>query len=195
MQSHHRALALIPLLCVAALALLAACGGDDNGNGGSTGGSESARPTASGSPVIAPEQLNIEDALDELTAIEEMIRNPDKGQVENLGIAPSDVDLRIRDTFEGVTNKPGLKEVRRFLESGPENEDDNRILAGETLYNITFATITPTFGASDADTIPPDEIAQLDPLHGWAVDPGDGLPVTAIWKNAVARIIFLWYRL
>ena len=191
---HHRPTWML-LTLVVCLAGLAACGGDGDGDGSSTDGDGTPRPTTVGSPVIAPEQLTIEEALDVLTEIEEMIRNPDKDQVANLGIAPSAVDLRIKDTFEGVTNKPGLNEVRRLLESGPENEHENRILAGETLHSITFATIVPTFGARDADAIPPEEIAQLDPLHSWVVDPSDGLPVTAIWKNAVARIIFLWYRL
>ena len=176
------------------IAIFAACSGDEEGGGNGSGNGDGG-PATSSSPIIAPPQFTIDEALAALTEIERLIREPDAGQVAQVGIAQSAIDLRVRDAFEGVPNTAGLVEVRRLLEAGPEGEDDNRILAGETLYNITQAAIIPPFGASDVDAVPPEEIAELDPLHAWAVDFEDGLPTTAIWKNAVAKIIFLWYRL
>lgn len=169
-------------LIIALILAITACGGDDNAS----------PPTASPvrTNVIGPEEFTIEEALAELGNIEEMIRNPDADLVLRFDIDAASVDQRITDTFEGVQNAPGLNEVRRLL-----TVDGNRILAGETLYKITFATITPTFGDGDAGSVPPEEIAELDPLHVWAADPEDGLPTTAIWADAVVRIIFLWYRL
>lgn len=188
-QPQHRPIASLLASFVASLALVAAaCGGDDDG-------ADDTDSPASPSAYIGPAQFSIDEALDELTSIEEMIRNPDPAQIAQFGIAQSAVDARVRDALEGVPNTMGLNEVRRLLEAGPEGENSNRILAGETLYNITFATIIPPFGAADASAIPSDEIAELDPLHSWAVDFEDGLPTTAIWRDTVARIIFLWYRL
>ena len=169
-------------LAAALMLTISACGGDDVAN----------PPTASPvrTIVIGPEEFTFEEALAELDNIEEMIRNPDADLVSQFEIDTASVDKRITDTFEGVQDAPGLNEVRRLL-----TVDRNRILAGETLYNITFAAITPAFGSGDTGSVPPEEIAELDPLHVWAVDPEDGLPTTTIWADAVARIIFLWYRL
>ncbi len=192
-QGRFRLLALIATLIL----LLAACGGD---NGGpprqTTTPSRAAGPTTDGTAFIAPSPYALDEALAELDAIEEMIRNPDQDLITQLNIDPAAVQQRTSNTFEGVTNVPGLNEVRRLLtEATPETEHGSRILAGETLRNITDATIIPPFSDADADAIPPAEIAELDPLHIWAVDPEDGLPTTALWKEAVARIIALWYRL
>ncbi len=179
--------------------LLAACGSDDNG-GSEANGRQTTRPTAASTPVRSPvigvEPLTLPEALAELDNIESMIRNPNQDLISQLGIVPAAVEQRTKDTFEGVTNTGGLNEVRRLLtDATPDTEHSNRILAGETLRNITDATIIPAFGSSDASAISPEEIAELDPLFIWTIDPEDGLPVTAIWRDAVARIIFLWYRL
>ncbi len=177
---------------------LTACGGDNKsngnpnptngGNGGNNGGNESQTPSTSGSPVIAPSPLSIKQALAEFDKIAVLIRTPDVALLAEYEVSDEALKTRTTDIFEGIPTAPGLDQVRRLI------KDDEHVLAGEYLQAITEQRIALIFGPADASTISAKEMAKLDPLHVWSKT-GEDLGVTAIYKDAVKRIIALWRRL
>jgi len=165
------------IVCAALAVVLfaAACGGD--GDGGST-------PTRTAQ--FLPDPLSIEDALAELDEIIDLVRNPDPSVVEATNIGQFELDTRINEAVDGTPGVPGLNEVREELVA------EDRILTGEYLHNNLVETLAVPFSQSDTASIAADAMEELDPRHVFA-DAGSNFEVSSIFREAVIRIIELWY--
>ena len=169
----------VPLVILAlSLLLLAACGGDDGGDG-----------STSATPLKLGQSYTKTQALVALDAVEQKVRNPDASLVQKYGISETDLKGRVDLILNGQSDTSGLDDVRNAI------QNDDRILAAEYLYNDVFDFASPTFGGQDAESIDSDKLNEIDPRHTFVADPGPGLPVTAVFKDAVEMMIELWYRL
>lgn len=170
--------ALIVCAALATLLIAAACGsGDEDSGGGDT-------PTTT--PQFLPEPLSIEDALTELDGIIDLIRNPDPSVVEATNVGQFELGRRTDEAIDGTPEVPGLSEVREELVS------EERILAGEYLHNNLVETLAAPFSQSDTATIPADAMAELDPRGAFA-EVGSSFEVSSIFRDAIIRVIELWY--
>lgn len=133
-----------------------------------------------------PDPLSIEDALAELDEIIDIVRNPDPSVAQATNVGQFELDRRIADVVEGTPQVPGLNEVREELAA------ENRILTGEYLHNNLVETLAAPFSQSDKATISAEAMEELDP-RGAFVDVGSSFEVSSIFREAVIRIIELWY--
>ena len=170
--------ALIVCAALAILLIAAACGSDDEDDvGGDT-------PTAT--PQFLPDALSIDDALAELDAIIDLVRNPAPSVVEETNVGQFELDRSIGEIIDGTPEVPGLTEVREELVS------EERILAGEYLHNNLVETLAAPFNVADTETISSDTMQELDPRGAFA-DAGSSFEVSSIFRDAIIRIIELWY--
>ena len=160
---------------LAIVLLAAACGSDDDGGG-----------TPTRTAQFLPDPLSIEDALAELDEIIDLVRNPESSVVEATNVGQFELDTRINEAVDGTPGVPGLNEVREELVA------EDRILTGEYLHNNLVETLAAPFSQSDTDTIAADAMQELDP-RGVFADAGSSFEVSSIFREAVIRIIELWY--
>ena len=173
----------IPTVFVALLlaAFAAACGGDGDG-------SPNADDTLTQTPSFFLEPFSTEEALAELDDIINLVQNPDPAVVEATNVGQFELNTRITEALEGTFEVPGLNEVRQQL------VDEDRILTGEYLHNNLVETLAPPFSQSDTDSISASDMQDLDP-RGIFAEPGSSFEVSSIFRDAVVRVIELWYRI
>jgi hypothetical protein len=160
------------------LALVAACGGDDDGGG----------EPATQTPFFAPSPYTTEVALQKLDEAELLIKLPDPELVNRFGIGQADLQQRITLALKGTSDTTGLDDARAAL------EQENRILAAEYIHNVVFDYLTPAFGGDDSDSISEEQLDEIDPWGTFVDDHSQGMFTTAIFKDAVIKLIELWYR-
>lgn len=162
-------------------AFAAACGGDGDDS-----------PDTDGTPTQTPsfflEPLSDKDALAELDDIIDLVQNPDPEVVEATNVGQFELNRRITEAVEGTAEVPGLNEVRNQL------VDEERILTGEYLHNNLVKTLAAPFSQSDTASISAGELKEIDP-RGIFAEPGDSFKVSSIFRDAVMRVIALWYRI
>lgn len=169
--------ALAMLLMVGALVIAAACGGDDDDGG-----------PATQTPFIAPSPFTTEEALQKLSDVELLIKVPDPEIVSQLGISPADLQPRIALALQGTSDTTGLDDAAAAL------REENRILAAEYIHNVVVDYLTPSFGGEDGDTIDEEQLNEIDPGRVFVEDHSQGMFTSAVFKEAVIRLIELWYR-
>jgi len=160
-------------------AFVAACGGDDSPDTDGT-------PTKT--PSFLPEAFSTEEALAELDAIIDLVQNPDLDVVEATNVGQFELNRRITEAVEGTSEVPGLNEVRNQL------VDEDRILTGEYLHNNLVETLAAPFSQSDTDSISAGEMQDIDP-RGIFTEPGSSFEASSVFRDAVVRVIELWYRI
>ncbi|MFQ5472323.1 MAG: hypothetical protein ACE5FA_05485 [Dehalococcoidia bacterium] len=161
--------------------IAAACGGDGDDSPDADG-------TPTQTPSFLPESFTIEEALAELDDIIDLVQNPDPSVVEATNVGQFELNRRITEVVEGTPEVPGLNEVRSQLAA------EDRILTGEYLHNNLVETLAAPFSRSDTDSISPGEIQEIDP-RGIFAELGSSFEVSSIFRDAVVRVIELWYRI
>lgn len=159
------------------LALIAACGGDDDGG-----------EPATQTPFIAPSPYTTEEALQKLSEAELLIKVPDPEIMSRLGISPTDLQPRVNLALQGTSDTTGLDDAAAALRK------ENRILAAEYIHNVVVDYLTPSFGGEDGDSIDEEQLNEIDPGQVFVEDHSQGMFTTAVFKEAVIRLIELWYR-
>jgi hypothetical protein len=175
-MSLLRVLAALPL--VVAL-MLVACGDDD---------SESESNGSSSTPFIAPEALTDAQAIALLDEIEGLVREPNRAVVAVAQVGEAEVQTRTGSILVGDNDVSGLDDVRAALEAG------DRVGAGEYLYNVVLEDSAP-LSDSDSSEIDPETLDDLDPKPAFDEDHDDGMTVSAIYKDAIIKMMELWYGL
>jgi hypothetical protein len=99
------------------------------------------------------------------------------------------IDERINRIQFGQNESSGLDDVRRALES------DDRIGAGEYLYNVVAEYAAPPLSDADARDIDEETLTQIDVNHVFDEDHTDGMPVSGVFRDAILQMIDLWYRI
>ncbi len=108
--------------------------------------------------------------------------------VEATNVGQFELNRRITEAVEGTPEVPGLNEVRNQL------VDEDRILTGEYLHNNLVETLAAPFSQSDTTSISAGEMQEIDP-RGIFAEPGSSFEVSSIFRDAVVRVIALWYRI
>jgi len=177
MSSFFRAAAGF-LLLLSALAF-SSCG-DDNGSGA---GSDTS-PT----PFIAPEALTTTQALALLDEIEALVQEPNRALVALAQVGEAQVQERSLRILNGVDDVSGLDDVRVSLESA------DRVGAGEYLFNVVRDDTEPL---SEPDTREIDEetLDEIDLTSTFDEDHSDQMIVSGVYKDAVTKMMQLWYGL
>jgi hypothetical protein len=177
MSSFFRAAAGFLLL----LSMLAFSGcGDDNGSGSNS--------DASRTPFIVPEALTTAQALALLDEIETLVQEPNGALVALAQVGEAQVQERSLRILNGVDDVSGLDDVRGSLESA------DRVGAGEYLFNVVRDDTEPL---SDPDTQEIDEetLDEIDLTSTFDEDHSDQMIVSGVYKNAVTKMMQLWYGL
>jgi hypothetical protein len=169
-----RALALLLFFLLAALV---ACSDDDSE-------SEESSPT----PFIAPEALTDAQAIALLDEIEDLVREPNRAVVAVAQVGEAEVQTRAGSIISGDSDASGLDDVRIALEG------DDRVGAGEYLANVVLEDSLP-LSDSDSSEIDPDTLDDLDPQRTFDEDHEDGMTVSAVYKDAIIKMMELWYGL
>ena len=164
-----------------ALAIGVACGG------GSDNGTNESEP-ATQTPFIAPSPYTTEVALQKLDEVEQLIKLPDLELARKYNISTPELEQRIILIVRGTSDTTGLDDARTAL------QDENRILAAEYIHNVVVDYVTPSFGSEDSDSIGEEQLNEIDPGHTFVEDHSQGLLTTAVFKEAVIKLIELWYR-
>ena len=159
-------------------------GGDDGGDNGDNGGDGPATQT----PFIAPSAYTTEVALQKLDEAELLIRVPDPELIRRYSISNTALEQRIALVLQGTSDTTGLDDARLAL------QEENRILAAEYIYNAVIDYVTPAFGGEDSDQITPQQLNEIDPGRVFVDDHSQGMFTTAGFKEAVIKLIELWYR-
>lgn len=168
------------LIAILVVALLAGCGDDDGESSGNDG-------PATQTPFIAPSPYSTEEALQKLDEAERLIKLPDPQLVSRFSINDTDLKQRITLALQGTSDTTGLDDARIALEQA------NRILAAEYIHNVVFDYLTPAFGANDSDSISEEQLDEIDPWGTFVDDHSQGMFTTAVFKDAVVKLIELWY--
>lgn len=165
------------LLALLAFALFAACG-DDDGDGG----------PGTQTPFIAPSPYTTEVALQKLDEAELLIKVPDPELVRKYSISNAALEQRIALILQGTSDTTGLDDARIAL------QQENRILAAEYIHNAVIDYLTPAFGGEDSDLITPQQLNEIDPGRIFVEDHTQGMFTSGVFKEAVIKLIELWYR-
>lgn len=165
------------LLVSLSLLIGPACGDDNDGAGG----------TATQTPIIVPSPYTTEVAIQKLDEAELLIKLPDPQLVSRFSISETDLSKRIALALEGTSDTTGLDDARIAL------EQENRILAAEYIHNVVFDYLTPAFGGDDSDSISEEQLDEIDPWGTFVDDHSQGMFTTAVFKDAVVKLIELWY--
>ena len=73
--------------------------------------------------------------------------------------------------------------------------DNHRLTIGAQYAKYKAAsTLAAPFSQSDTDSISADELQEIDP-RGVFAEPGSSFEVSSIFRDAVVRVIALWYRI
>jgi hypothetical protein len=174
------AIALVAV-ALAILALAGALGGDDDGGSADDG-------SASQTPFIAPSPYTTEVALQKLDEVELLIKLPNPDFMSKYNISSADLEQRIALVLEGTSDTTGLDDARVAL------QEENPILAAEYMYNVVNDYLRPAFGNEDSDTITPEQLDEIDPGNIFVDDHSQGMFTTAVFKEAVIKLIHLWSR-
>jgi hypothetical protein len=175
---------LIPAATIALLAaplLLVACNGDDGGNDSDDNGTS---PT----PFIAPEAMTTSEAIALLDEIEANVEEPNRAFVGLAQVSEGEVQERSLLILNGVDDVSGLDDVRMELESG------QFVGAGEYLYNVVRFDVNP-LSEADSSKIDADTLDEIDPAGTFDEDHSDGMVVSGVFKDAVLKMMRLWYGL
>ena len=157
---------------------IAACGGDDGGDGGS----------ASQTPFIAPSPHTVEVALQKFDEVELMIKVPDAELVQKYEISNAEIEQRANLILRGTSDTTGLDDARAALNDG------NGILAAEYIHNVVTDYITPAFGSKDSESITEEQLDEIDPGHTFVDDHSQGMLVSGLYREVAVKLIELWYR-
>jgi hypothetical protein len=189
--------ALTWLVVLLLLTVLAACSGsgDDGGNGNgsnganSNGGSGGNGGGPSGTPYIPPASYAADEAIAKLNAIEALVKEPNRAFVALAQVDDATLQERTGKILFGENETSGLDDVRIALES------DDRIGAGEYLFNAVVQYIVPPLSVPDEGEIDEQTLDEVDVNHTFDEDHSDGMPVSAVFKEAILLMIDLWYRI
>jgi hypothetical protein len=167
------------ILLLSVLAAAAACGDD-----GDSGSDSDSSPT----PFIASEALTTAQALALLDEIETSVREPNVALVALAQVSEGEVQERSLRILNGVDDVSGLDDVRGSLESA------DRVGAGEYLFNVVRDDTAPL---SDPDTseISEPTLDEVDPMSTFDEDHGDHMAISGVYKDAVLKMMELWYGL
>ena len=169
------------LLALFAVALFAACGGDDGGSNGD-GGADTQ------TPFIAPSPYAIDVALQKLDEAEQLVKLPDLELARKYNISTAELEQRITLILRGTSDTTGLDDARAAL------QEENRILAAEYIHNTVIDHVTPSFGSEDSTSISEEQLNEIDPGRIFVQNHSQGLLTTAVFKEAAVALIELWYR-
>ncbi len=181
MRAFRAVLVALPIV----LLLGVACSGDDDSSGDGASNGDSSSPT----PFIAPPALSTVAALALVDEIEGMVSEPNGALVAATQVPEAELQKRMLLILNGNGDTSGLDDVRKNL----ENED--RVGAGEYLYNIVRDWAQPSLTAQDTQEIDEETLDRVDLNHSFDDDHSDGMPVSAVYKDAVLKMIELWYGL
>ena len=177
MISYFRTSIALSVL-ISVTTVLSACG-DDGGSGDSA---------STRTPFIAPEAFTTEDALSLLAEIETMVREPSRALVAVAQVPEAQVQERSGLILSGRDDVSGLDDVRISLET------EDRVGAGEYLFNVVSMDIGP-FSEPDTNEINEATLDEIDVTGTFDPDHENGMNVSGIYKDAVTKMLRLWYGL
>ena len=167
------------VLLLSALAAASACGDD-----GDSGSNSDTSPT----PFIAPEALTTSQALALLDQIESLVREPIGAQIAVAQVSEGQVQERSLRILNGVDDVSGLDDVRDSLENA------DRVGAGEYLFNVVRDDTEP-FSEPDTSEINEETLDEIDLIGKFDEDHSDHMIVSAVYRDAVLKMMGLWYGL
>jgi hypothetical protein len=172
--------AALAVLLILSLPALAVCSSSDNG---------SSNGNSSPTPFIAPPALSTKDALARLAEIEAAVRTPNRALVGLAQVSDAQVQERSLRILNGESDASGLDDVRKALESG------DRIGAGEYLFNVVRHYAQEPVSEADTRQIDTETLDRIDINGNFDPDHQNGMPVSGVYRDAVIKMMELWYGL